>query len=58
MWDLIPYPPDVTPIGCKWACIVEHKVDVSLDRYKAHLVTSRNIEEYGLDYDETFAPVN
>jgi hypothetical protein len=36
---------------------VKLKSDGSLDRYKARLVALGNKQEYGLNYEETFAPV-
>ena len=35
----------------------ETKSDGSLDKYKARLVVLSNQQEYGFDYEETFAPV-
>ena len=36
---------------------VKLRSDGSLDRYKVHLVALGNKQEYGVDYEETFAPI-
>ena len=56
-WDIVSCPPNVKPIGSKWVYTVKLKSDGSLDRYKARLVVLGNKQEYGLNYEETFAPV-
>ena len=56
-WDIVPSPVGVKPICCKWVFSLKLKSDGSLDRYKARLVALGNRQEYGIDYDETFAPV-
>ena len=56
-WDIVPSPLGVKPIGCKWIFSLKLKPDGTLDRYKARLVALGNRQEYGIDYDETFAPV-
>ena len=57
-WDIVPCPPTVKPIGSKWVFSVKLRSDGSLDRYKARLVALGNKQEYGVDYEETFAPVS
>lgn len=56
-WDIVPCPSHVKPIDSKWVYSIKLKSDGSLDRYKAHLVALGNRQEYGVNYDETFAPV-
>jgi hypothetical protein len=56
-WDLEPCPSTITPLGCKWVYSIKVRSDGSLDRYKARLVALGNNQEYGVNYDETFAPV-
>lgn len=56
-WDVVTCPPSVKPLGSKFVFSVKLRSDGSIDRYKARLVVLGNKQEYGLDYDETFAPV-
>ena len=56
-WDIVPCPPTVKPIESKWVFSVKLRSDGSLDRYKARLVALGNKQKYGIDYEETFAPV-
>lgn len=56
-WDIVPCPPSVKPIGCKWVYSMTLKPDGSLDRYKARLVALANRQAYGIDYEETFVAV-
>jgi hypothetical protein len=37
-WDLVPCPPCIRPITCKWVYKVKTRSDSSLECYKAHLV--------------------
>lgn len=56
-WDIMPCPSSVKPLGSKFVFSIKLHLDGSIDRYKARLVVLGNKQEYGLDYEETFAPV-
>jgi len=56
-WDIVPCPSSVNPLGSKFVFSIKRRSDGSIDRYKARLVALGNRQEYGLDYDETFAPI-
>ncbi|KAL5754015.1 hypothetical protein ACOSP7_022235 [Xanthoceras sorbifolium] len=56
-WDITELPKDKQAVGCKWVFTVKHKADGSVKRYKARLVAKGFTQTYGIDYEETFAPV-
>ena len=44
-------------MGCKWVFTVKCLADASVERYKARLMAKEFTQTYGIDYQETFAPV-
>ena len=56
-WELVDLPRDKKQVGCKWVFTIKCKADGSVERYKARLVAKGFTQTYGVDYQETFAPV-
>jgi len=51
--ELVELPTGKKAVGCKWVFIVKHKVDGSIERYKAWLVEKSFTQTYDIDYEET-----
>lgn len=56
-WTLVTLLKGKKPVGCKWVFFIEHKVDRSIECYKARPVGKGFTQTYGVDYQETFSPV-
>ncbi|XP_026429328.1 uncharacterized protein LOC113325347 [Papaver somniferum] len=50
-------PPGKTIVGSHWVYKVKTKSDGTLKRCKSRVVAQGNTQQYGIDYEETFAPV-
>ncbi|KAK6120654.1 hypothetical protein DH2020_045604 [Rehmannia glutinosa] len=56
-WTLVPCTPDLNVISNKWVFRIKHKVDGSVDKFKARLVARGFEQTAGVDFHETFSPV-
>ena len=56
-WDLVPLPNGKKIVGCKWVFAVKHQTNGTIERFKARLVAKGYTQSYGIDYQDTFAPV-
>ena len=56
-WDLVTLPPRQFVVGCKWIYKIKTCSDGFIERYKACLVAKGFTQEYGIDYEKTFALV-
>ena len=56
-WELVDLPQGKQPVGCMWVFTIKHTPEGKVERYKARLVAKGYTQTYGIDYDDTFAPV-
>ncbi|CAN6455989.1 unnamed protein product [Victoria cruziana] len=58
VWDIVPLPDGVKPIGCKWIFKTKRDSSSNIERYKPRLVAKGITQKEGIDYNETFSPVS
>ena len=56
-WEITNLPRGKKAVGCRWIFTPKFNPDGSIDKYKARLVAKGYTQTYGIDYEETFAPV-
>jgi hypothetical protein len=56
-WDMVPLPPRRKRFRCKWVYRTKRETYGQVSRYKALLVAKGFQWIHGIDYDDTFSPV-
>ena len=56
-WELVKLLSGNKTVGCRWVFTVKHNANGSIERYKVRFVAKGYTHTYGVNYQETFAPV-
>uniref|UniRef100_A0A093XC52 Retrovirus-related Pol polyprotein from transposon TNT 1-94 n=1 Tax=Talaromyces marneffei PM1 TaxID=1077442 RepID=A0A093XC52_TALMA len=56
-WRFVKRPDHKAVISCKWVFDIKYQADGRIERFKARLVARGFLQQEGLDFEDTFAPV-
>ena len=56
-WTRVECPPGAKPISCRWVYVIKRTSTGAIDKFKARLVVRGFMQQYGIDFTDTFAPV-
>ena len=56
-WSLVPLPASKNVVSCKWVYKIKRGSGTAIAKYKARLVAKWFLQQYRLDYKETFSHV-
>ena len=56
-WKLVPLPEGRKALPCHWVLAVKYNADGTIERFKARLVINGQFQQFGVDFDEIYAPV-
>jgi hypothetical protein len=56
-WNVVERPKNMNIVSCKWVFKIKKNSAGEIDKYKARLVACGFTQQYGVDYDETYAPI-
>ena len=54
---MVECPRNTNVVNCKWVFKIKKNAAGEIDKYKARLVARGFTQQYGVDYDETYAPI-
>ena len=57
VWDVVPRSEDTSMVSSQWLYKVKQAADGSVEKHKARFVARGFSQVEGIDYDETFAPI-
>ena len=55
--NMVDHPKDTNVVSCKWVFKIKKNAVGEIDKYKVDLVARGFTQQYGVDYNETYAPV-
>jgi Reverse transcriptase (RNA-dependent DNA polymerase) len=58
VWDIVPLPEGVKPIGCKWIFKTKNDSEGNVERYKARLVAKGFTQKENIDFTYIFSPMS